>query len=914
MTLAFLTICLIIVLLTLENLIVTGFHTYSHRLLPLVLGLLALYDFYLIVEYLTGDRAVFSVLKELLLIQLLDVIIYYIVDFMKMKMNMIYNFVLVSILILVDIMIFTQIHNPDMYKSHVRMVAGISAIGIVVMTIVTSHKRVYSRQTMKNNQLMLIALCVPAFCLVLCMLGYLKESVFMPLAIDVTCIIVDYLFVTDRLREVDSILKEEHFQTLDIPAFLFDKDMFFLAASNKARALFADRIEEIEKNPALFELQSILRELVEKGGVDYRIIGNQYYKMVLQDAYYKGKMKGYILTFMDVTEQKNETDFAKEIAKQKSEFLANMSHDLRSPLHAIIGSSEIALSRVEMSERARVLINNIHNAGHTLLDIVNSILDFSKLESNKLELHCRKYSFKRLIEEQAQLGYSLLKTKPVKFSVQVVDNYPEFLYGDVMRVRQIMQNIIGNAVKFTDHGEINFKMRVFIENDFRVRIDLSVTDTGIGMTKEQQEMVFQDYVTYAQEQKKEGTGLGLTIVRRLAEMMDGNARAVSDGVSGSTIMVSFYQELVKDDLTELRQEGMKLEPPLRIDDETQIDGGGIWINSEHPSYIYPEAKVLIADDMAVNCQIFEQLVAPWKVSVDVAKDGKEAWELCKEKQYDMIFLDQMMPIMSGTEAADEIRKFTDTPMVLVTANITETMREESRHHGFDAFMQKPIEFPVLKRTLEKYLPENLQREYVPEAVGYQTVDIRNAQMYEKMLTTYVSELKELYSVLPEYKKNNVELFRNKVHGIKGVSRQLGKENIALLSEIMEMAAITDNRPFIDKYFDTFYSDLQFVIQTSEKELARIIEMREMDEPDEQRELVEVSTEEMMEAFDVLAAAFEDYDMDAIEDQIAVIDGMKLEEELERKYRKIKEFCDDMEYEAGLEIVRQVNENLQVSVE
>ena len=907
MELIYLFICLLIVLITLEYYIISGFHARTHRLLPLVLGLLALYDFYLIVEVLTGQHATFELLKQLLLVQLLDVILYYILDSTNVKISLFQNIILFSLLICMDIVIFVSGDDAEISSLHLMGFVVVSVVGLMVLLLKKAPRKEFiSKQMRRNNQILITAVFIPAITLLLTIFN-ITSPLFLASSINITCIILFYLFVTDRLREVDVVLKEEQFQMLEIPAFIFDTDFFFLDASKKARECFPNQIKEIEASPNQYELQAQLREMEKANGPTYRTIDDVFYRCDLQEAEYNGKKKGYILTFTDITEQKKEAEFAKEVARQKSDFLASMSHDLRSPLHAIIGSSEIVLSRGEMSSRNATMVNHIHEAGNNLLDIVNSILDFSKLESGNFKLVPDKYNFKNLVEEQADLAFTNLKDKDVEFSVEVLDPFPEYLMGDEIRVRQIIQNLISNAVKFTDAGHIICKFSIRIEDEHTVHIIYSVKDSGCGMSKEQLETVFSDYVTYASETKKEGTGLGLSIVRKLAEMMGGSVRAESDGRTGSTITIEFNQQLIDDDIISMRKTGISLLEPFTISSANEVDATRIWKNEVEPNFVFPKAKVLIADDMAVNCEIFKELAAPWKFQIDVAVNGLEAAKLAKSNSYDLIFLDQMMPVMTGTEAADEMhRNNINVPMILLTANITESMKEQSREHGFKAFMQKPIDIVSLRENIEKYLPENLRELYDENQNMITEIGSSKEEWYEKALKIYVDEMSELYLVLPDYMKNDINLFRNKVHGIKGVSRQLGKQTLATLAEIMEMAAVSEHYDFIKENFNMFYCELEHVIQASRQELLNYKKPSADDvdgDADEiENDVKEVSTKEIFSLLEWLKVAFEDYEMSDIDEIFAKLDEYRLDDEIAEIINKAKEFYEDMEYEDALDVI------------
>lgn len=897
MYLVFLIVCLTIVILTLEYYIISGFHSRSHRLLPLVLALLILYDFYLIIETLTGAYATFDILKQLLLVQFLGVIFYYILDIVKSKLALWQNGLIICALLGMDIMIFSQVRRPGVYHIHVMAFVALAVVGMLVLVLHRAPRSQFvSKQIRRNNHILIVAIFIPSITLLLSIFGIVESSVYLPLSINITCIILFCLFVTDRLRDVDSVLKEELFQTLEIAAVLFDTDFFFLDASKKARTDFAKQISEVEASPKEYNLQKELQTILDNDGVVYRKINDVFYRCELQEAKYNGKKKGYILTFTDINDQKREVDMAKEVAKQKSEFLANMSHELRSPLHAIIGSSEIVLSRGEMSSRIKTMINHIHEAGNNLLDIVNSILDFSKLESGNFKLYPHEYNFKNLVQEQATFAFTNLKDKDVQFSIEVISPYPERLYGDEIRVRQMIQNLISNAIKFTDKGSIKCIFDVRIQDENCVHIIYSVEDTGCGMTEAQTVNVFSDYVTYAGESKKEGTGLGLSIVKKLSEMMGGSASAASDGHSGSTVTVEYNQEFVAEDISYMKENGIALMEPFIIQNENDINMLKIWNNDAKPNYVYPTANVLVADDMAVNNEIFKEIAKPWKLQIDAVSNGLEAVEMAKAKHYDLIFLDQMMPVMTGIEAADELHKNNiDVPKILLTADITERMKERSEKHGFDDFMQKPIDIAQLRNNIERFLPESLREEYDENQEDYDVTTSQKEDWYYKALKIYVEEMSELYTVLPQYLDEDINLFRNKTHGIKGVSRQLGRDTLAFMAEAMEMAAITEHIDFIKKTFDMFYGELDFVIQSSRQELASLDNHPE--------ELGEISSEDVAQLLLDLQNALEEYEMTEIEEILRKLESYSLEDDLLNAVNMIKLLYEDMEYEDALTVLQ-----------
>lgn len=896
----FYSVCLIVAMLSLETLIVSGFRSANHRLLPLIIGLIALYDFYLIVECRQGPSITMNMLKDLLLIQVINLVTYFILDFMEFHPKKWMNVFIVSTVLIMDAIVCLNPFDEKTYNAILVIYTIISILFTLSIMIYASISKKYSRRIKHNNNIVFIMMFFPSVILIPSMFHLRTNWVVLPGSLMAICIMLDIFFVTDRLRDVSSYIKEELFHTFDVPAIIFDSSLCFIDASERARILFPEFIEVMEEDPDNYREKSELEKLKNEGGRKELEHKGRFYLIVLQEAYYNDKMQGYILRFIDITEQKMETQSAREMMRQKSEFLANMSHDLRSPLHAILGGSEIILSKNETSEYGRLMLNRIHEAGESLLEIVNSILEFSKIENSSIEFHLANYDIKKLIESQAQQGFVNLKNSLVRLSIEIPEDFPQILYGDELRVRQIIQNILSNAIKYTEQGSIECTLRPEITSDGKVRITYTVKDTGIGMTKAQLENVFGDYVTYADDVRKEGTGLGLSIVRKLTEMMGGYAKAESVENEGSTITAVFYQELPEGTiLSEL-----ELHEPMKVTKIDQIDIEKIWATSAIPTYTYPDAKILIVDDMEINRVILKELIQPWNTQTDFAENGLEATKLAREQDYDLIILDQMMPVMTGTQAADIIRTFSDIPLVLLTANITDEMRRDSKEHGFTDFLQKPVDANALKNILEKNLKEEMRKPYGIAGLDTKTAPDRNNKSYKKSMAIFLSEMQQLYEVLPDYSKNDMELFRNKVHGIKGVSKQLDKKALARSAEIMEMAAITGNLSFIDNFFDTFYSDLELTIAQTQADYNALINSELLNEELNEEALADEHEDiDVNEALNSLFEYLEACDIEAIEEELSIIRKAKDNDNLITLADQIENLTDDFEYDEAIEVLR-----------
>lgn len=675
----------------------------------------------------------------------------------------------------------------------------------------------------------------------------------------------------------------------DIAVISFDTDYYYLGANMAAKHLFFEEIGTSEKKKIrasyVDDIKKMVRAMDHPRIVEYR---GHFYKCQINEVYYQKQLKGYNLSVIDITEQKNETrmmaslrEAADDKTALKSRFLATMSHDLRSPLHAIIGISDILAAKREISSQNRTMLLHIKSAGETLLTQVDAILDYSKLESGKFTLARHTYNLDSVLEELAHMSVINLQSKPIQFTLQVQDEHPRQLIGDEMRVREIIQNLLANAAKYTKQGEIECVVTFqTMPKAGRVFITCSVKDTGAGMSKKQLEQIFDEYVSFSDERMARGTGLGLCIVKQLAERMSGSVSATSDGVSGSTVTASFYQEYAGSDMC----------PAFVLDSDTILRQTTEFHCNVRPVFIYPKAKVLLADDMRINQEIFRELVLPWKFEVEFAEDGKKAVEMARTGNYQLIFLDQMMPEMMGDEAAVEIRKFSDTPLIMMTANLSDGLRGEYLQKGFTDFLPKPIEILALQKVIEQHMPHAYRYDpYLEDGIESFPDKKSRENATRRTLETFISEVTPLIEELPVYATENLELFRTRVHGVKGASRQIGEISLSECAEIMEMAAKTQNIRFIEEHMPDLLKELEEGIREVREELANIPPVRE------QRKATVADKEEL---FKRLKAGFEHYELDEIEECIAQLENASLTTAELELFEQAKAACDEMDYEAG----------------
>ena len=381
--------------------------------------------------------------------------------------------------------------------------------------------------------------------------------------------------------------------------------------------------------------------------------------------------------------------------RTKSEFLANMSHEIRTPINAIIGMDTMIM-RESSEANIRNYARDIHSAGKTLLSLINDILDFSKIESGKLELVLGDYELSSLINGIVNMISPKAKSKKLELEVNVNPDIPDGLYGDEVRIEQIIINILNNAVKYTEKGKVTFNVDYEKADGGSIKLKVSISDTGIGIKKEDIDKLFSPYerIEESRNKKIEGTGLGMSITKNLLEKMGSRLEVSSVYGEGSTFSFEIEQPVVRNE---------KIGDYRDRADERDV------VNNDVEKFHAPEAKLLIVDDVEMNLIVAKNLLKRIKVQIDTAGSGEEAIELAKENAYDIIFLDSMMPVMNGEETMHNIRKLceinVETPIIVLTAHAVKGAREEYLSLGYTNYLSKPLDGAKLEAMIQSYLPD-----------------------------------------------------------------------------------------------------------------------------------------------------------------------------------------------------------------
>jgi signal transduction histidine kinase/DNA-binding response OmpR family regulator len=508
---------------------------------------------------------------------------------------------------------------------------------------------------------------------------------------------------------------------------------------------------------------------------------------------------------------------AESASRAKSDFLAQVSHEIRTPMNAIIGMSELIL-REDTSRSVRENAEHVRRAGANLLSIINDILDFSKIESGKMEIIPGEYWLRSLLNDVVNIVRTRLSEKNVKFITNIDNSLPCKLEGDEVRVRQILLNMLSNAVKYTFEGDISFRVRGEKRANGEIMMTFEVADTGIGIKEENLGKLFGEFIRFDRDMDKniEGTGLGLAITKKLCLAMGGDVSVSSVFGEGSVFTATLLQK-VKDG-----------KPLGKMDERIyglyETRDAGI-------SFTAPEARVLIVDDIETNLEVVEGLLAPYEMKVQLCGGGAEAVRMAGEGFYDLIFMDHMMPEMDGIETTSAIRAmggeyFKTVPIIALTANAISGMREMFLQNGFNDFLSKPIEVSKLSEIIERWVPmEKRTANKRPERgsgsqteIGFEIEGIDasrglamtggTVERYFGVLELYCRDAEKRIAILRKIPdKSELTAFVTQVHALKSASASIGAEEISRMAAELEEAGRNDDMEFIRANLGVFLENL-----------------------------------------------------------------------------------------------------------
>lgn len=525
----------------------------------------------------------------------------------------------------------------------------------------------------------------------------------------------------------------------------------------------------------------------------------------IHDKY--GDLIGYIIIITDLSERMKYMKRLEEASKEadnanraKSTFLANMSHEIRTPMNAILGFSELALQS-DIKPEVRGYVENIESASHNLLAIINDILDISRIESGKAELITEDYYIANLIKDVTVIIVPQAEKKNLMFELKVDESIPRKLCGDVVRLRSILVNLLNNAVKYTKVGKITCEVMIVKVKDNRIRLKFRVSDTGRGIKEDSIPTLFDSFERVDRSRDIEGTGLGLAIVKEYVNLMDGDVSVTSKYGEGSVFTVIIEQDIM--DSAPVGKDYV-----YRRDKEKEEGFERLGVR---------DTRVLVVDDNPVNLKVAQGILSTYGMEADVAMEGAEAIEMCRHTNYDLVFMDHMMPEMNGTEAMKEIRILRDFyavggagKIIVLTANAIKGTREVLMAEGFDEYLGKPINVERLEKILRMFIPEEKLSMQVPEEMVQESdeglvedlkqrlpkVDIEmglehcggNPEDYLKVLEiTLKHGEKQIQELLKLWDENDYKTYHIKIHALKSSLLNIGAVELSEAARKQEEA-------------------------------------------------------------------------------------------------------------------------------
>lgn len=757
--------------------------------------------------------------------------------------------------------------------------------------------------------------------------GFDLSYVFMILG----CLLVSVTVYNSKVIEVVNSARDNIIETMNDALLVTDTKMNIVDANPAARRIFPDLFTGRKTKAMVTLIADLMDEDADRA--EFEINGKCYDKHISRLSNGDGSPMGYAVLLLDVTDTKHYVDDLIDMRQKadmansaKSDFLANMSHEIRTPMNAITGFAELCLREKNYQYAA-----DIKAAAKNLIAIINDILDISKIESGKLELVTSVYSVEDMLNDVISLVYVQLDGKSgIEFKIDIDKRLPKKLFGDEVRIKQILINLLGNAVKFTKAGHIGLSVREISRNGDMSSIMIKVTDTGIGIKREDMSKLFSNFqqVDTKKNREIEGTGLGLSITKNLVEMMNGTITVDSDYGKGSTFTVVIQQKI--EDSSHISVEAAK----------------AATANEEKNTVLYaPDAKVLIVDDNKVNLKVTAQLLSQYGIKCATADSGKKAIQMVRSAYYDLVFMDHMMPELDGVDTTKMIRSQGDAyskglPIIALTANAVSGAKEMFLESGLNDFISKPIQLPQLEKVLAKWLPAKLvsyieakkpvsnydesldllgiievptESEAAEQADEFliPNVDVKaglalcggSAEAYIAVMKTFVETAEESILRIENFAQNrNYKDYTTEVHGLKSSSLSIGAKELSEMARQLEMAGrredyrqiMYETPTLIARYTDVVEHIRPFVETEKHSEAGK---------PPIDVGILKAKLDEVLEAIDNLDSP------EAIKILDALLEFSFPTEEIYGEMENARRYVDNFAYEKAEDAVRRVWEKV-----
>ena len=712
-----------------------------------------------------------------------------------------------------------------------------------IHTLIRALRLRSSQQVNRQYWAILVISSLPIWVLILYVCKLTAVFDFTPATLAISMSMVAIVVWSRRNYDFRHLAAEKVLESLGDGVIALD-DHDRLVSYNRAAARIFTSLPEHKPGENVRAVEDFREEMLnEKIPWSFSINGQNYECHSKQIIDENGRRQGCVILVLDMTDIKAYINEIKRVRRQaekaniaKSEFLANMSHEIRTPMNAIIGMNDIIMEECQDPSICSYA-KDVQSAAKNLLAIINDILDLSKVEAGKMELVPTEYYLKSIVGEVVGMMDMAASKRGLIMKYECDETIPCCYYGDDGRIKQVLINILNNAIKFTKEGYV----RAYVtgrpgEREDEEILTFRVEDTGCGIREEDLGKIFEDFrqVDAKRNRSVEGTGLGLAIVKHLVELMGGVINVESVYGEGTAVTVTIPQKIVD-------RRSIAEVPEIPRSELDPVE-----------TFTAPGVKVLIVDDNAVNRKVARSFLKSYAFELDEAESGPKAIELVRQKRYDIIFMDHMMPMMDGIEAAEIIRRDcgengSSAIIIALTANAMEGMRQRFLDKGFQDFIAKPLDRKELRQLLIRWVPEKRRqageieeegKPLSPEAFQIEGIDMNVAMHYYSGDEAGFAELLELYYIdglrkiklLPGLAGSNLSDYQTEVHALKSASANIGAVSLSEMARAQENAAARNDRWSISQQLPLLLAAYGNLLE----QIGWVLEQRRREEPQEEK--------------------------------------------------------------------------------
>lgn len=712
-------------------------------------------------------------------------------------------------------------------------------LGLMLYSCYISLTQCLKRKGEERKRIFLLMLAgvFPTAILALYLSGILNAFDPTPIGITISCCLVTVNVLNYGLLDTIQLARENVIENMKEGLLIVDTNYNLLYYNEVARTIFPQLDNAAERKELITKLFTQDKESVYNSQ-------NKNYEVRISPLLEETTLKGHMAWIFDMTFINRYTDEmislkqeAERANQAKSVFLANMSHEIRTPMNAIMGFSSLALQGTQV-EQMKEQIGYIYNAARSLLNIINEILDISKIESGKLELSLRDYTTKSLFADVVSIITSQLHKKPIQFVYEIPEEFPAVLNGDETRLREILINLLNNAVKYTKEGQITFRIETVSRAEDTITFRIQVIDTGVGIRKEEQEKIFGMFVRSDNKENIniEGSGLGLSIVKGYVDLMGGTLQCESEYGKGTTFTVLLTQKIADaSPMGRLEYSEEDLTTPVMLS--------------------FSGHSVLVVDDNEMNRIVTKQILEQYQLQTEVVSSGRLALEAVQKKHYDIIFMDHMMPEMDGVETLHRMRRtpgnLVHTTLVALTANAVDGVKDQLLAEGFDHYLSKPLMKDALERVLLACFQGDLLQQQpetvskadsktdpeatIEECLQWAGVDMKaglsycngDSEIYYEILNLAIETYKEKSQKLERYFRNKeYRDYLVEIHGLKSSLWIVGATQLGHFAEKQEESLRSEDTQYLEETYSTLQKDYHSLICSIYETLAEFSMLRE----------------------------------------------------------------------------------------